>query len=255
MATKKLTEKHKRTLLGVLNNPHWPNECRFEEAETYTTRGGNLGCRKYDRRANEGLFDAGLLEAVRAEGYTYRADWPAAGILRVTEKGKAAIESGRYEHTPKPRAKVERPEGFAPNRSPFADLPRIIYVEGIHDGGPMEDGGTFCPHCGAEGRYVYHFVCEGGVRAACMRGCFKMWPKHQFAELAARLLDKEREYAERSKKSGREWKLCSWDREMMDAIERFANGSMTEGEAAQVIRDAKARAKAWRERRRTSRAY
>jgi len=246
MATRKLTCTQRGLLLGVLNHPHWPNECRFEAGDTYTTPGGSLGCRKYDKRSYSPLFDQGLMEAVQCEGYTYSGGYPAAGIIRVTEKGKKALETGKYDATVRPRA--EKPADFAPNRSPFADLPRIIYVEGIHDGGPMSDGGTYCPHCGAEGRYVYHFVCEGGERASAMRGCFGMWPKHQFAELAARLKDKEREYAERSKK-GREWKLCSWDREMLDAIEAFAHGTLSESEAAQRIHDAKVKAKAYRDRR------
>ena len=32
---------------------------------------------------------------------------------------------------------------------------------------------TSCPHCGANGRYVQHFITAQGERKAAMRGCLK----------------------------------------------------------------------------------
>jgi hypothetical protein len=40
----------------------------------------------------------------------------------------------------------------------------------VADGGP--DSGTRCPHCGAEGRYIYQWA-EYGVMHAAMAGCYK----------------------------------------------------------------------------------
>jgi hypothetical protein len=42
---------------------------------------------------------------------------------------------------------------------------------GVHDTGP--DSGAHCPHCGAEGRYIYNWAEYGEVRAA-MAGCYQM---------------------------------------------------------------------------------
>lgn len=242
MSTRVLTSKQLKRLMSLIEKPRvWTNT----PSEAFATKGGNVAGWAWDRRTIETLVDQGLVEFRQEPGHTYYCGAKAAGPIVVTEKGRQAAETGRYAPVAVPKAPSLKPPGFVPNRSPFADLPRIVMVEGIHDGGE----GAFCPHCGAEGRYIVHFTCEGGVQASAMRGCFKLWPKHQFAELAGKLLDKERQYAERSKKTGREWKLCSWDRDILDAIEGFARGQLSEREADQRIRDAQTRAKAYRQRR------
>lgn len=38
--------------------------------------------------------------------------------------------------------------------------------------GIKDYGATSCPHCGAEGRYIYHWKENGKIRAA-MAGCYK----------------------------------------------------------------------------------
>lgn len=178
VTARKLTPNQRGALLNILNHHICPNACRFSENDTFTTRGGNLGCWKFDRRSREGLFDQGLLEAVRVEGYTYGCGTSAAGIMRVTAKGQAALETGKYEPVESAKAPSRKPADFVPVRSPFADLPKIIVVEGIEDGGE----GAYCPHCGAEGRWIVRFTLEGGAHAGAMRGCFKLWPTDRCAE-------------------------------------------------------------------------
>ncbi len=49
---------------------------------------------------------------------------------------------------------------------------------GVNDyGSPMDGDGTICPHCGAEGRYVYKWAEFGEIHAA-MAGCYKALTGH-----------------------------------------------------------------------------
>jgi hypothetical protein len=47
--------------------------------------------------------------------------------------------------------------------------PKFKFI-GINDTGP--ESGACCPHCGAEGRYIYMWE-EDGVRHGAMAGCYK----------------------------------------------------------------------------------
>ena len=82
-----------------------------------------------------------------------------------------------------------------------------------------------------------------------MRCCFSMWPKHRFAEIAGRILDKERFATENARKLGREWKRVSWDVEIMDAIYAYAAQQIDERRASVIIEFALAKARAYRDRR------
>jgi hypothetical protein len=242
MKTRKLTANQKDVLLGVLNSPHWPNECRFEEGDTYTTRGGNLGCRKYDRRSNEGLFDSGLLEAIRVEGYTYDGGWPAAGILSVTAKGLAAIESGKYQVEEKTQAEKSA-QPSAPRFNPYKGLSPIVKLIGIDDAG--EFGAAVCPCCGALGRYTYVFQSQDGETHGAMRGCFGKYPKHRFLEESQRIAEKVKDNEELARRRGKAQNLASWDVEIVEAIDAFLAGTISEATADEQIHAAKRRKATW----------
>lgn len=117
----------------------------------------------------------------------------------------------------------------------YADLPTVIYVISVEDHGTAEEGipAATCPHCGAAGRYIYTFRCSDGSERSAMKICFSRFPQHSFCGDHAKVLKKEHENAKKG------WKLASWDREIKDAIERFARGEMTEAEAACAIQNAK----------------
>lgn len=129
-------------------------------------------------------------------------------------------------------------------RNIYADLPTILYIERVHDCGPMEEGrGGACPHCGAEGRYIYIFLCSDGTTRGAMKGCLSKFKMHPFAKAAQRILEKEQE----NRKKG--WKLASWDVATMDAVHAFAQGEITEDEASARIRQATAEKTTWMRKR------
>lgn len=117
---------------------------------------------------------------------------------------------------------------------PIADYPRVVEVEGITDAG--EGGGTSCPHCGAEGRYITWFITEDGVRRGAMAGCFKLFPKSRYAAIVATILEKERDYA----RAGRQ--LASWDRAILDAIRRLPELGAARVDAIIATEDGRRRA-------------
>jgi len=65
----------------------------------------------------------------------------------------------------------------------------ILRLISVEDGGP--DGMARCPHCGAEGRWIYHFRLIDGTTAAAMMGCYKAWPKHcNYGRGEARMIER-----------------------------------------------------------------
>lgn len=127
-------------------------------------------------------------------------------------------------------------------------LPKIIYFIGLNDHGPCEGGhgSAICPHCGAEGRYVWSFICEDGTTRGAMRGCVQLFPKHLFAVESLRILQKEQEY--RAQKPT-PWNLPSWDLKIKEAIEQFAQGEIQEWEAEAIVKSEKSRAQNYRKNR------
>ncbi len=116
-------------------------------------------------------------------------------------------------------------------------LPRIIAHLYVVDHGPSDDarGSTNCPHCGAYGRYVHHFLLEGGVKGAAMSGCIKLFP---ISELAS-----EQQRIHKKKASGR--RLNSWDEKSLLAIEEVGAGTMSEEEALRIVHKQQAACSAW----------
>lgn len=123
----------------------------------------------------------------------------------------------------------------------YKDLPRVVMVLDVEDGGP--DGGAFCPHCGAPGRYIIYFLAEDGEQHGAMKGCFRRFPKHPLAAEAAELLERQRE---RQRKGQR---LSGWDQTMLAAIEDYAEHRISEDREMEIIRAQKARKAAWMKKR------
>jgi hypothetical protein len=123
----------------------------------------------------------------------------------------------------------------------YTDLPQVVAIIGKSDSG--EYGNATCPHCGAEGRYVYHFLCADGTTRGAMAGCFTKFPKHRFVAIHKRILDKKQEYARNN------WNLPTWDATMLKAIEDFGNGLIAEHQADAIINDASRQSAAYRQRR------
>ena len=106
----------------------------------------------------------------------------------------------------------------------YADLPAIICIERVEDNGPVEDSSATCPHCGAQGRYIFWFKCDDGTQRGAMKGCLSKFKMHRFAKIASDILYKQRE----NERKG--WKMASWDVSVMDAIEAFARGEISESD-------------------------
>lgn len=119
----------------------------------------------------------------------------------------------------------------------YADLPKVVYIDRLEDAG--EGGAASCPHCGAIGRYIYWFACSDGTQRGAMKGCFSHFPKHPFADRHAQVLAKQKSNAKKG------WSLASWDAKVMQAIEEFGEGRITEWQAKDIIRQADSDKKAW----------
>lgn len=124
-------------------------------------------------------------------------------------------------------------------------LPKIIRFEGKHDSG--EYGAATCPHCGADGRYVWTFTCDDGKRHGAMSGCIKLFPVSPLAEEHKKIIERK---ADRDKKGQT---LASWDIAKLDAIDKVAAGEMHEGAAMLIVRSENARRSAWMDRNKKGR--
>lgn len=116
-------------------------------------------------------------------------------------------------------------------------LPKVVEMLSLEDTGP--ESGATCPHCGADGRYIYHFRCEDGNEYGAMSGCVQLFPKSKYAARMEKLLAKEKD----NTKTGRT--LAGWDVEVQDAIRAFMDGDITESQADARIRNADAKKTAW----------
>jgi hypothetical protein len=121
------------------------------------------------------------------------------------------------------------------------DLPTIVRFEGVTDAG--EYGAATCPHCGADGRYVYTFTCDDGRRHGAMSGCVQLYPVSKLAEEHRRILDRQKD---RAKRDG---KLAGWDVAKLEAIDAAAAGTMTVADALAVVATENARRDAWMRRK------
>lgn len=122
-----------------------------------------------------------------------------------------------------------------------AGLPRIVRFEGRTDAG--EFGATSCPHCGADGRYVWWFTCEDGSRRGAMSGCVKRFPVSKLAEEHQRIIERAKE----RERDGRA--LASWDLEKLDAIDQVSAGTLDIDAALSRVREANRRREDWLKRK------
>lgn len=132
-----------------------------------------------------------------------------------------------------------------------ATLPTRIVTLETFDGGPMEDGGTRCPHCGAEGRYIHSFLCDDGQVHAAMSGCIKLFPHRPtvMSKMAELAIQKQQELFEENRRSSNSGshtrKLASWFQVTLDTLQKVRAGSMTLAEADRVICEQSGRRYNW----------
>ncbi len=116
-------------------------------------------------------------------------------------------------------------------------LPRIIAMISKTDAG--EFGATTCPHCGADGRYVWTFLCDDGTTRGAMAGCLQRFPKSRLVDEHKKIIERaaEREQAGRS--------LASWDENKLAAINEVIAGTLTEQAALDIVATENLKRSAW----------
>jgi hypothetical protein len=125
-----------------------------------------------------------------------------------------------------------------------AALPKIIRFTGVHDAGPADPRPNgVCPHCGAEGRYTFHFVCDDGNEYGAMRGCLKLFPVSKIATEDKKLREKQLDLR---KRYGGEAHLNSWQTKIREAIDAHYAGELSETDALETIRQQNAKMGAYR---------
>lgn len=139
---------------------------------------------------------------------------------------------------PKGAPKPERVKVVKPDKD---TLPRIIAYDSFYDSG--EYGNATCPHCGADGRYVWTFHCADGTKRGAMAGCIKLFKVSPIATEHKKLLERK---AEREKTGG---KLASWDVAKLEAITGLVDGTVTEGDCLRTIEVENAKRSRWIEGR------
>lgn len=117
--------------------------------------------------------------------------------------------------------------------APTSTLPKILAILGCDDHGPCDDGATAsCPHCGADGRYVYHFLCDDGKVHGAMAGCIQLFPKHPLTNKIKTVFEKKRDYDKKK------WKLAEWDQTVIDACGGLQTQAITTTEWERRVKHA-----------------
>ncbi len=127
-------------------------------------------------------------------------------------------------------------------------LPARIVTLYTTDAGPMENGGTRCPHCGAEGRYVHYFLCDDGYLHAAMSGCIKLFPHKPttMSKMAELALEKEQALRdEQCGHSGTGRKLASWFEITLKALDDLKEGKILLWQADSIIREQYGKRNEW----------
>lgn len=125
--------------------------------------------------------------------------------------------------------------------TPQATLPRIIRFVGVHDSG--EFGNATCPHCGADGRYVWTFITEDGVQRGAMAGCIQKFPVSKLADEHKRIIDRQRQ------RQAKGQSLASWDVRKLSAIAAVEAGTMDIATALVVIQSENVKRSEWMRKR------
>jgi hypothetical protein len=104
-----------------------------------------------------------------------------------------------------------------------------------------EGGGACCPHCGAQGRYIFRFVCDDGVTRGAMAGCFKLFRRADgpIADLTRRAHEKLAD----ARLSQRQ--AASWWAEIIEATERLGRGEIGRDDHRSIVLAADGRRRSW----------
>lgn len=114
------------------------------------------------------------------------------------------------------------PSSPAPVSATEKTFPRIVAVTDVIDHGSCDgQGNGICPHCGAEGRYVYRFICEDGTTRGAMKGCLQLFPKSQISRACETAFSKQK--AADAKKGY----ISRADAEIVATARAFAAGTKT----------------------------
>jgi len=84
----------------------------------------------------------------------------------------------------------------------------------VVDLGPMPNGGS-CPHCGAEGRYIYKWIDDEGFTRGAMAGCFKILTRGGWVNS----FDQEYQKALAKQATGK--KINGWDRSVINMVQKY----------------------------------
>lgn len=103
----------------------------------------------------------------------------------------------------------------------------------------VEDyGHACCPHCGAEGRYVYTWI-DNGVMRSAMAGCYKLLsPKVSKS-------DEERYFESLAEKQAKNKKLNKWDKNVLRLLNFKQTGKYPEDWCDRKINEVLMERKAW----------
>lgn len=103
------------------------------------------------------------------------------------------------------------------------DATKPFQFLGVDDTGP--ESGACCPHCGADGRYIYTWAEYGQVRGA-MAGCYKL--------LTGKVLkgDLERRIEKIAEKQAKNKPLNGWDKTIVRMLEYKAANADDPGKVA-----------------------
>lgn len=95
--------------------------------------------------------------------------------------------------------------------------PSVIAVIECKDNGPCDGGATaVCPHCGAEGRYVYTALMSDGTHKRMMKGCLDSFSRDVCARQCELAVEK---------KSKR--RTSKWDERVINALDGFVCGTVS----------------------------
>jgi hypothetical protein len=126
-------------------------------------------------------------------------------------------------------------------QSIYANLPKVVRFLGVEDMG--EEADAHCPHCGAQGRYIYYFECEDGTRRGAMKGCYKHFPKSWTEKYTYAIESGLHQVFEVKDKSGNvvridkeDYAATEKEQKVLDAAAALAAGKITESEAETIIR-------------------
>lgn len=139
----------------------------------------------------------------------------------------------------------------------ISTYPHRIVTLRVYDAGPVDLGGGRCPHCGAEGRWIYSFLCDDGKVHAAMSGCIKLFPESRdfptLRKMAKLAIEKDMDM--RLHPATRGTKLAGWFQATLDTLARLEKGEVTLLEAANLIAQQHELRRDWLERKGFIRSY